>query len=103
MPRIRDAYGSDPDRVPFDFYELVGALAPRTFFSNSPLRDSNFSIDGVKKGIAEAQKVYDLLGVSDRLRSATRTPCTTSCRRSAARPTPRSIALLGHTPVRQVP
>ncbi|MDA1231808.1 MAG: alpha/beta fold hydrolase, partial [Planctomycetota bacterium] len=46
MPRLRDAYELNPDKVPFDFYELIAALAPRTFVSVSPIRDSNFDING---------------------------------------------------------
>ncbi|MEX1039052.1 MAG: alpha/beta fold hydrolase [Pirellulaceae bacterium] len=67
MPKIRDVYGSDPDRMPFDFYEVIAALAPRPFFSNSPVSDENFDVAGVRKGISEARKVYDLLGVGDQL------------------------------------
>ncbi|HEY4308655.1 MAG TPA: alpha/beta fold hydrolase [Pirellulales bacterium] len=67
MPRLRDDYSLDPDRVPFDFYEVVAALAPRGFFSNSPLRDNNFEVAGVRKAIAEAEKVYELLAAGDRL------------------------------------
>lgn len=67
MPRLREVYGLDPDRVPFDFYEVVAALAPRRFFSVSPQRDHNFAVAGVRKAEAEARKVYELLGVGDRL------------------------------------
>jgi len=67
MPRLRDVYDLDPDRVPFDFYEIVAALAPRPFFSNSPLHDENFDVAGVKKGIAEARKIYRLLGAENNL------------------------------------
>jgi dienelactone hydrolase len=67
MPRIRDVYGLDPDRVPFDFYEVIAALAPRAFFSNSPLQDANFDAAGVKKAAARAREVYALLGATDRL------------------------------------
>jgi pimeloyl-ACP methyl ester carboxylesterase len=67
MPLLRDKYGLDPDRVPFDFCEVVAALAPRAFFSNSPLGDQNFDVGGVKKAIPVAQQVYDLLGASDML------------------------------------
>jgi dienelactone hydrolase len=70
MPRIRDDYGNDPDRVPFDFYEVVGALAPRPFFTNSPVGDSNFDVAGVKKIEAAASEVYSLLGAKDKLRFA---------------------------------
>lgn len=67
MPLLRTRYGLDPDRVPFDFYEVVAALAPRAFFSSSPLRDSNFDVRGVKKVEPEARRVYELLGVRDSL------------------------------------
>ena len=66
MPRLRDVYGLDPDRVPFDFYEVVAALAPRAFFSNSPLRDDNFAVAGVRKAEPVAREVYRLLGAEDR-------------------------------------
>jgi dienelactone hydrolase len=67
MARIRTVYGNDPNRMPFDFYEVVAALAPRPFFSNSPLHDSNFSVEGVRKAIPKAREVYALFGAADRL------------------------------------
>ncbi|MDA2937252.1 alpha/beta fold hydrolase, partial [Acidobacteria bacterium AH-259-A15] len=67
MPRIREIYGSDPDLVPFDFYEVLAALSPRSVFVNAPVRDSNFDITGVKKVVAAAGEVYDLLKAKDRL------------------------------------
>ena len=67
MPRLRDVYALDPDRAPFDFYELVAAPAPRAFFSNSPLHDENFDVQGVKKAVAKAAEIYELLGARDRL------------------------------------
>ncbi|HUY35521.1 MAG TPA: alpha/beta hydrolase [Pirellulales bacterium] len=67
MPRLRDVYGLDADRVPFDFYEVVASLAPRAFFSNSPLHDANFEVAGVKKAIAAAGEVYELFGATDEL------------------------------------
>ena len=67
MPRIRDVYGLDPDRVPFDFYEVAAALAPRAFFSNSPVADDNFDVRGVKKAEPKVREVYALLGAADRL------------------------------------
>jgi len=41
MPRVTSTYGDDPDRMPFDFAELIGAIAPRPVFSDSPLHDAN--------------------------------------------------------------
>lgn len=63
MPRIRDVYHNNPDEVPFDFPEILAAVAPRGFFSNSPLHDANFEIAGVRRAFAEAKQVYDLLQV----------------------------------------
>ena len=65
MPLLKTRYKLDPDRVPFDFYEVVAALAPRAFFSSSPLRDSNFDVRGVKKAIPKAREIYKLLGQAD--------------------------------------
>ena len=67
VPTIRDVYKLDPDSVPFDMYEIVAALAPRGFFSNSPLHDSNFDVAGVRKAIAEAKPIYELLGAPEQL------------------------------------
>jgi len=69
MPRIRQVFENDPDRVPFDFHELVGALAPRPFFVNAPVGDSNFEISGVKEVIDRAAGVYELLGAEKKLRA----------------------------------
>lgn len=61
MPRIRAVYDNNADKIPFDFYELIAAIAPRGFFSNSPLNDSNFDIGGVRKAFIKAGEVYALL------------------------------------------
>jgi len=68
MPRIATDYGNDPDRVPFDFPELVAAIAPRAFFASGPLHDDNFDCTGVKESLAAAAPVYALLGATGRLR-----------------------------------
>jgi len=60
LPAIRDRYDLDPDRIPFDFAELIAAIAPRAFFSSSPLRDSNFDWRGVEKAAPEIRKIYGL-------------------------------------------
>ncbi len=67
MPRIRDVYGNNADKVPFDFYEILGALAPRGFYSNSPISDSNFDVGGVRKAFAKADGVYRLFNASSQL------------------------------------
>lgn len=70
MPRLRDVYELNPDRVPFDFYEVVASFAPRAFFSNSPLRDSNFDVAGVKKAQAAVQPIFELLGAENQIEIA---------------------------------
>lgn len=62
MPWVTSKFENDPDRMPFDFDELVAALAPRPFYSNSPLADGNFDYVGVKKAAVAARGVYELLG-----------------------------------------
>jgi acetyl esterase/lipase len=103
MPRIRDVYALDPDRVPFDFQEIVAALAPRPFFSNSPLGDDNFDAAGVRRAAVEAGQVYALLGAAERL--VVRQPdCEHDFppaeRRAAYQLLDRTF---GHTPRREVP
>lgn len=60
MPRITTEYKNDPERMPFDFPEVLGALAPRPLFVNAPLHDDNFEPVGVKESIGAAKKVYAL-------------------------------------------
>jgi dienelactone hydrolase len=67
MPRIRTTYGRDPKKMPFDFPEVVAALAPRPFLASAPVRDHNFDVQGVKDCLAAAKPVYELLGAGDKL------------------------------------
>lgn len=67
MPLIRDKYDLGNKKLPFDFDEVIAAIAPRPFFSNSPVNDSNFDVEGVRKGIASASEVYKFLGAEENL------------------------------------
>ena len=67
MLRMGDYLGK-PEAVPFDFYELVAALAPRPFLVNAPLRDSNFKWDSVDRILAAAKAVYALHSAEKHLR-----------------------------------
>jgi pimeloyl-ACP methyl ester carboxylesterase len=71
MPRIRDVYENNADKIPFDFYEIIAAIAPRGVFSNSPLKDSNFDIGGVRKAYAKAGEVFALLKAEKNLKLVT--------------------------------
>ena len=61
MPRLSN-YRGRLEETPFDFHELLGALAPRPFFVNAPLHDNNFRWRSVDECAAAARPVYELLG-----------------------------------------
>jgi hypothetical protein len=61
MPRIASEYGAAAAKMPFDFAEILGALAPRAVFINAPLRDDNFEVSGVRDCVTAADPVYRLL------------------------------------------
>jgi dienelactone hydrolase len=69
MPRIATRYGKDPARMPFDFSEVLGALAPRPVFISAPLHDANFEVSGVYDCIEAARPIYALLGNPSALQS----------------------------------
>jgi pimeloyl-ACP methyl ester carboxylesterase len=69
MPRIRTEYDCDPAKMPFDFPEVVAAIAPRPLLASAPLRDSNFAVAGVKECIADAAPVYELLDAAEKLQA----------------------------------
>lgn len=62
-----EKFGFDGAKKPFEYHELISAIAPRAFFSSSPVKDYNFEVNGVKEGIGLAQKSYDFLGVGSQL------------------------------------
>ena len=61
MPRLSN-YRGRLEEIPFDFHELLGALAPRPIFVNAPLGDGNFQWRSVDRCVAAAKPVYRLLG-----------------------------------------
>ena len=67
MPRIATAYEKSPARMPFDFTEIIAALAPRPVFINAPLRDTNFEVSGVYDCVNAAKPVYKLLKAPDKI------------------------------------
>ena len=69
MPLIASRYGNNPDRVPFDFTEIVACFAPRAFLASSPLHDSNFEVSGVRDVIAAARPIYALYGHPENLQA----------------------------------
>jgi len=49
--------------IPFDFHELLGALAPRPVWVNAPVGDANFRWQSVDRVAAAAGQIYRLYGV----------------------------------------
>jgi len=66
MPRLA-AYKGRAAETPFDFDELLAALAPRPVMISAPLRDANFRADSVDRITTAARAVYALHGVPDAL------------------------------------
>lgn len=68
MPLLRTKYQLDQKRIPFNFHEIIGSIAPRLFISNSPTNDQNFDVKGVMDGIQKITTVYEGLGVKENLK-----------------------------------
>ena len=66
MPRLSN-YRGRLTEIPYDFQELVAALAPRPFFVNAPLRDGNFRHKSVDRCVKAARPIYRLLGGEGRM------------------------------------
>lgn len=68
MPFIRDKFDLDEEKIPFDLDEIIAILAPRPFFSNSPVYDLNFSVEGVRKGESRVREVYRFMNAEDAIK-----------------------------------
>ncbi len=66
MPALAD-YAGRLQEIPFDFHELIGALAPRQVLIIAPVSDHNFAADSVDRIVAAAKPVFALHGVPDHL------------------------------------
>jgi pimeloyl-ACP methyl ester carboxylesterase len=66
MPALAD-YAGRLREIPFDFHELIGALAPRAFLAIAPRGDANFKWRSVDRVMAAARPVYALHGVPERI------------------------------------
>jgi dienelactone hydrolase len=68
MPKLAQYRGKLAD-IPFDFYELIAALAPRHVLVVAPLHDGNFRVDSVRRIVAAARPVFALYGQAERLQA----------------------------------
>jgi dienelactone hydrolase len=69
MPALTNYAGRLAD-IPFDFPELIGALAPRVCFISAPLGDTNFKWRSVDNVVNAASQIYRLYGVPENLQVA---------------------------------
>lgn len=67
MPKIEN-YALE--EIPFDFHEMIAALAPRVCFVNAPLQDSNFKWKSAATIVESAMQIYELYDVPERLQIA---------------------------------
>lgn len=66
MPRLADYKGRSGE-TPFDFDEILAALAPRPVLISAPLHDANFRAASVDRIAQTARQVYTLHGAPDAL------------------------------------
>lgn len=67
MPRLME-YQGRLEQVPFDFHELIGALAPRKVLVSAPNGDTNFKAASVDEIVRAARPIYELYGAGGNLR-----------------------------------
>jgi len=67
MPRIRDVFENDAEKMPWDFPELTASLAPRcAVMINAALLESNMNYAGAKKVIDACRTAFDAAGAPDK-------------------------------------
>lgn len=66
MPRLKD-YAQRLNDMPFDFHDLIAALAPRPCLIAAPYHDSNFKWQSVDRIAEAARPIYALYNASDNL------------------------------------
>lgn len=69
MPRIASVYKNDAKKMPFDFTEIVAALAPRPFLACAATKDDDFAVDGVRDVLNSARPIYQLYQAGDSLQA----------------------------------
>ncbi len=69
LPRLGGFVGNEA-RVPYDYHEILALLAPRPVLVVAPRVDYRATLEDVRTSVAEARKVYSLLGQDTRLEFA---------------------------------
>jgi dienelactone hydrolase len=58
MPLISSVFHNSPKELPFNFSDILSAIAPRAIFINAPLHDSNFDVEGVNACVAKVKSKF---------------------------------------------
>jgi pimeloyl-ACP methyl ester carboxylesterase len=66
IPRLGFFVGKE-SRIPYDFHELLGAIAPHPVLVIQPQLDRDAHVEDVHKAVDEARKVHALYGAADKL------------------------------------
>lgn len=66
IPRLGFFIGNE-NRIPYDYDELIGLIAPRAALIVQPLRDRDATSSDVTAAVGRARRVYGLFGASDKL------------------------------------
>lgn len=66
IPRLGFFVGHE-ERLPFDFDEVLGLVAPRPVLVVAPTLDRHLPVDDVRRGVEAVQDVYRALGLEDSL------------------------------------
>jgi len=66
QPRL-GAFVGNERRIPYDYHEVLALIAPRPLLIVTPQKDRESTLGDIEACLAEVAKVYDLLGMKDRL------------------------------------
>lgn len=66
IPRLGFFVGNE-DRIPYDYQEILGSIAPRPVLLIAPKLDQTANLTDIRASVSEAGKIYKLLGASDQI------------------------------------
>lgn len=66
IPRLGFFVGHE-DRIPYDYHEILGSIAPRPVLLITPALDQTANLKDIRATVTEAQKVYKLQRAPDQL------------------------------------
>lgn len=66
IPRLGFFAGNE-DRIPYDFHEILACIAPRPLLVIAPALDKTATLEDVRSSVAEAGKIYKLMGAPNKI------------------------------------